>query len=504
MKTTAILLPTDNRPITYLYPQNICHLAGLNVLVPPRDLMGSLFAPTNLSELNNWLDDAINKVSAGVILLCIDTLLYGGLIPSRRSEDTLATILARLDYVGGLKKRCGGKIKIYAQSSIMRISNNYDNTEEKLYWSQLGQEIFNWSKLLHQKELGILSSNDELETVTSKIPSEIQEDYLATRKRNFLVNQKAIDYVVSGDLDFLIFSQDDSGEYGFNVSEKNQLIALAKEKGTRNVLAYPGADEMLMTLIGRYLNDQRQHSSQIAMFYSASNGAELYSNFEGQNIGKSMQNQTAAQSLEVNDVEITHGGTDFNVIVHTGSDKQGDHMWLPGLPDLRFVDTKVSAAKAIQLIKQSQSPVVICDIAYSNGADPVLIDFLLANPELFSKIWAYGGWNTTGNAVGSALAIGTACLHAANSEGLDDFERKKLLFLRLMDDWAYQTQVRKILSAVEVNTAEQQKKLKELMDQCSAKLAKNLEFVPEKLQYNLPWQRAFEIEIGLNDHLATV
>ncbi len=51
MKQTAILLSVDNRPITYSFPQLICELAGLNVLAAPRELMGSLFAPTDIEAL---------------------------------------------------------------------------------------------------------------------------------------------------------------------------------------------------------------------------------------------------------------------------------------------------------------------------------------------------------------------------------------------------------------------------------------------------------------------
>jgi hypothetical protein len=499
MKQTAVLLPTDNRPITYVFPQYICQLANLDILIPSRHLMGSLLAPTDLNILNRWLDEAASKIKTGAILICLDTLLYGGLIPSRRSADNLETVLVRANHIANLKKRVGGRFKIYAQSSIMRISDNYDNTEEKIYWSEFGREIFDWSQKLHQKELRLLKSENELKTVESSIDPAIRNDYLTTRKRNFTVNQKMIDYVVKGDLDFLIFSQDDSGQFGLNVSEKNKLIALAAAKGSKNVLAYAGADEMLMTLIARYLNDERKMAPNIALHYSAAEGAGLTSNFEGQNIGASMRQQASAQRLKIVNADIANEAVDFHVIVHTGIDKQGDHMWLPGLPDLRVVDSKNSAKVAIRLIEQAKRPIVICDLAYSNGADPILIDRLFKTPELFSKIWAYGGWNTTGNTVGSALAIGSACLR--NSKDLNESIRKKLLFIRLMDDWAYQTQVRKEMQANQ-SDGDQQLLLDRLMDNCAKKLASVLDFNPGTIHYTLPWKRTFEVEINLDSQIS--
>ncbi len=499
MNQTIVLLPTDNRPITYIFPQQICRLANLEVLIPPRKLMGSLFAPTDLSALNQWLDEAANKIKSGAILICLDTLFYGGLIPSRRSDDSLEIILARADQIANLKKVAGHDVNLYAQSSIMRISDNHDSTEEKLYWSQYGREIFNWSQLLHKKEIGLLKSETDLKTAETSIDFEVRADYLSTRKRNFTVNEKIIDYVVTGDIDFLIFSQDDSGQYGLNVLEKDKLISLAKAKGKSNILAYPGADEMLMTLIARYLNDQRDQAPRIAFHYSAVDGGNISSNFEGQNIGRSMKDQANAQGLQIADLDIVSRDVDFQVIVHTASDVQGDHMWLPGLPDLREIDSKESAKMAIQLIEQAIAPVVICDVAYSNGADPVLIDLLFERPQLFSKIWAYAGWNTTGNTVGSALSIGSACLHASlSADGLDDSVRKELLFMRLMDDWAYQTQIRKKIQVNEISLEQKEILLSNLMNDYAVRLSTVLDFVPGQIEYTFPWRRTFEVEINFS------
>ena len=204
----------------------------------------------------------------------------------------------------------------------------------------------------------------------------------------------------------------------------------------------------------------------------------------------------------MSNASITDGAVDFHVIVHTGQDRQGDHMWLPGLPDLRVVDSKNSSNTAIRLLEQAKSPVVICDIAYSNGADPILIDLLLERPELFNKVWAYAGWNTTGNTVGSALSIGSACVSTAfQAQGLNDSMLKKIMFMRLMDDWAYQTLVRKELQANKLGP-EQQLLLNRLMDDCAKRLSRTIGFNAKSIQYILPWQRTFEVEINLDSQPA--
>ena len=77
------------------------------------------------------------------IILSLDTLAYGGLIPSRRCPETFEQIKHRIET---LKEILDGKdCKIYAFSSIMRISNNNYNEEEKEYWSEWGKKIFEYS-----------------------------------------------------------------------------------------------------------------------------------------------------------------------------------------------------------------------------------------------------------------------------------------------------------------------------------------------------------------------
>ena len=60
----------------------------------------------------------------------------------------------------------------------MRISNNYCNEEEKLYWSSYGKDIFEYSYNL-----------DKFGHADTNVPQDIIEDYLLTRKRNFEINK---------------------------------------------------------------------------------------------------------------------------------------------------------------------------------------------------------------------------------------------------------------------------------------------------------------------------
>ena len=127
----AIIVPIDNRPVTFLYPQILGRIANVEMLAPPREIMGSLTVNTSVNVLNEWLSHTIQRQQPDVLLVCVDSIIYGGLIPSRRSNVTSKQILEQAKVIPKWKRLSSRTVKVYAQSSIMRVSDNYDNTEEK-------------------------------------------------------------------------------------------------------------------------------------------------------------------------------------------------------------------------------------------------------------------------------------------------------------------------------------------------------------------------------------
>ena len=134
-------LPIDNRPVCYTLPKIILGIdKSIEFYLPKRELLGDLTKSANIEGLFEWLNN-LPKVDA--IILSLDTIAYGGLIPSRRCPETFEQILKRIEYLKEilLKKDA----EIYAFSSIMRISNNNYNDEEKIYWKDFGEKIFKYS-----------------------------------------------------------------------------------------------------------------------------------------------------------------------------------------------------------------------------------------------------------------------------------------------------------------------------------------------------------------------
>ena len=221
-------IPIDNRPVCYNLAKDICDInEDIELFIPPREFLGSLTKYANTEAIFDWL-----KIfpEVDVMILSLDTLAYGGLIPSRRITDSYEDIKNRIER---LKPFIQNK-KVYAFSSIMRISNNNYNEEEKEYWSKYGKKIFEYSYQFSK-------TGKEPET---DIPKEILEDYIKTRKRNFEINKLYLEWQKEGLFETLIFSKDDCAEFGFNVDEAKELEHMGAKTKT-------GADEIPLTLLAR-------------------------------------------------------------------------------------------------------------------------------------------------------------------------------------------------------------------------------------------------------------
>ena len=96
-------IPIDNRPVCYTLPKLIAEIdESLELFMPERELLGGLKKDADVLALIDWLVNAVSDVDALVISL--DTIAYGGLIPSRRSEESFESILARLQKLKNVLK----------------------------------------------------------------------------------------------------------------------------------------------------------------------------------------------------------------------------------------------------------------------------------------------------------------------------------------------------------------------------------------------------------------
>lgn len=427
-------VPIDNRPVCYTLPKDIAAMdEDIELLLPPREFLGDL---TKIAKIDKILDWMKNLPECDAMVLSLDTLVYGGLIPSRRSPDTLDEIKTRLNK---LKPLLEGK-KVYAFSSIMRISNNNYNEEEKEYWAEWGKKIFAYS----------FNGGGETD-----VPPEILEDYLATRKRNFEINKMYLNM----NFDTLIFSKDDCAERGFNVDEARELEQLG---GTTKT----GADEIPLTLLARAIEKE----IKVFVEFTEPEHKDRISNYEDVSIEKSVEGQIELAGLTR---VFKRDEADIILIVNNFIEKQGE---------LVMGWTTRGSGKC----KLPDKPYAIADVRYANGADNDFVADIL--PKLDDNFYGYAGWNTSANTLGTILATVKVKF---GGEKYNHEAFKKLQMVRFLDDWAYQANIR-------VNG--QTPDIKDLMKPFEEKLTKYLGYKQTNLTtYIYPWNRSFEIEISSVD-----
>ena len=470
-------IPIDNRPVCYTLPEQICAInKNIKLFMPERNLLGDLKKSADVDGIFKWLE---NLPECDSIVMCLDTVAYGGLIPSRRSTDTFEEIKTRIEKLKSILK--AKQAKIYAFSSIMRISNNNVNEEEKEYWNKWGKKIFNYSYCM-----------DKFGTMCKKeVPDEILEDYLSTRKRNFEINKLYLDWQKSGFFETLVFSKDDCAEFGFNVQEAKTLEKLGGFVKT-------GADEIPLTLLARAIQMTRrqedkslyhekslssyppQTSLKVAPIFLSPENKHLISNYEDVSIEKSVLGQLELAGCEVCEPE----NADILLYINNFEEHQGE------------IVMKVDTKQFSGIWQKPDKPYMIADVRFANGADNAFVQKLFET-DLDDNFYGYSAWNTSANTLGSLICAAVVKMtrrqevkksssYVENNQS-SNYNFKKLQVIRFLDDWAYQANVR------QAGTMDIDKLMKPFEEKVFKKLG-----VHYNINYSFPWNRLFEVEIELS------
>ena len=464
------MIPIDNRPVCYTLPKQIIDLVKEHELfLPDRSLLGDLTKNADINGILDWLKSLID---IDTFVVSLDTIAYGGLISSRRSNDSFEEIKQRIDEFSNILK--SHNAKVYAFSSIMRISNNNINEEEKEYWSSYGTKIFQYSYNIHKMEVtcdgaSMLACNCN----ATRIPEDILEDYLNTRKRNFEINKYYIELKKQGLFDTLVFSKDDCSEYGLNVKEANLLKEEAKT--LENVLIKTGADEIPLTLLSRALNKNK--FIKIAPVYTNIDAVDKISKYEDITVEESVKSQIELAGASIS----SYDDCDLVLLVNNFKNEQGELVM------------DVFEPLYNQELVLPNKPYFIADILNANGSDNNFVKALFEQENL-KEFYGYTAWNTTGNTLGSALAVALTYYGAKNPNKKAFL---KLMITRFLDDWAYQANIRSKLRVCPENLSNTVLKIN--MKEFEKILFEKFGITNVKIEYKFPWKRFFEIEVLIED-----
>ncbi|NCC30431.1 MAG: DUF4127 family protein [Chloroflexia bacterium] len=503
-------IPLDERPANTRYPVMVAAIAGAEVLLPPPAALSVRRKPGDAQLLAAWLTAMAPQFDG--LIVALDQLGYGGLIASRSSAEPVAVVLNRLEVLRTVRS-LAPRLPIYAFNVVTRVSNANDAVEEPDYWAAYGERLYALSQLLDRHGRGEAVA-EALAAAEAAIPATYRRDLLVRRLRNHTVNLAALGLLEDGTLDLLVLSSDDTSPSGLPSREKGWLASwgallgslgasLYKATASPSLLMYPGADEVGSVLVARLLNERAGVRPAVTVAYAPVEGAEQVAAYEDGPIRLTVARQVAAAGgyLSESDAPIWLG---VNAPVARRAE------WEPAYAEqekrTRLAALRQLADEAATRSAAGQA-VALADVAYPNGADPVLIELLRERMPL-TRLTAYGAWNTAGNTIGTTLAQAFAAQLISTPAGAVAHER--LLLHRLLEDWGYQHLVRADVRAWLTQQTGHHDPITsawaELARQRSAAaLADLLAALPgfaERYRLNqasvrFPWGRTFEIDFDL-------
>lgn len=427
-------LPIDERPCNVDVVKRIADSANdISLVLPELSLLGKKKVPGNTERLWEWLNEIVYDVDA--IILSIDMLMFGGLLPSRlhcMSYKQGEQWLERLNKFGAAHP----ETPIYASNMIMRTPKYNSSDEEPDYYEKWGSDLFSRSYLLDKQKRNTLSDteHEQLLEIESRLPVKWIEDYEARRKFNLYINKGILRLVSEGVITFLSIPLDDSAEYGYSAIDQAQIVNERNKMGLyEKVQIYPGADEAGATLLTRAYNKFKGVHPTIYPFWSSTLGPQLIPMYEDRPFAESLKAHVLASgcqltsSLEKADL----------VLAYNTPGRVMQESWEQVSKDITY-----SSFRNIQFfVEQIHScvlngkNVIIADSAFANGGDYELIK-LLDEKHILDRVISYKGWNTNCNTLGSTICQGVISLNSKVNKIQEN------LLYHLIDDYFYQAEVR--------------------------------------------------------------
>lgn len=431
-----LYIPLDNRPIVDDQTIAVVEKAGYEVVVPPKEFLGSRDDLGNPDRLWVWLEkNTTGKIKAAVI--SSDAMLYGSLIASRKHNYDKQIILERVELFRKYRK-AHKKLPIYVFGSVMRTprSGQSGGYEEPDYYRNYGANIFRYTALKDKFELEGLTPREtkEINFLQRLIPEQAMSDWIERRDKNFEANERLIDLAKDNAFNCLLLGRDDNAPFSQTHMEGRYLSEYGRKIDRHKYQTIAGIDEFGLMLLTRAINDRTKNTPTVFVTYDFGTGGETIPAYSDEPIDKSISDEILAMGATRID---NSNRADFILAVNTNPNGQTyDAMALNDRAEREGIGYVVDA---IQGYVDSGRSVAVADVSFANGADNALME-MLKNRGLLFKLHAYAGWNTASNSTGFALGEGIL------AKKMNAVDKRELLYRRYLDDWGYQANVRNIIS----------------------------------------------------------
>lgn|GEM_PF-25204 len=493
---TILYVPQDNRPVDYAYTIETARDAGYTMIVPPTELLSGSSFQGSPEQLMQWVDD--NAAQADAIVLSTDSLIYGGLVDSRKHNLDMETMVRRLKHIESLKEKYGS-IPIYAFSTVMRSPWAGGNGVEPDYYMTYGRDIFELSALQNKMDSEGLNPKERGDwfSIIKRVPVEYLQDWFNRRHKNMMINHMLIQDAKKGIFKYFSLGHDDNSIYSQSALEAKYLDMAGDGVSDKVYGSFPGADQLGLLLIVRAHNDFNNLKPKVTVIYPLGGEDKTVPSYDGQEIGKTIK----AHVLAVGGVITNKERPDLVLAVNTPlSTETSESSAFENFP-IMLNSTKKFLGQ-IENTVNAGIPVSIVDMAFSNGSDNTLV-YGLYQHKMMYRLAAYNGWNTASNSVGYGISQGLL------AKDMSDQQHQKMLTTQYLDNWAYQANVRDYITRMSVKLqsgeetryyptqmAELQSRTKEQLQRYAQQY---LEVDPRTVNVTLPWNRLFEVYVSVHD-----
>ena len=490
---TILYVPQDNRPVDFAYTVRTAQDAGYTVITPPvQYLSGSSFQGSP-DKLIRWVQD--HAGSADAMVLSIDSLVYGGLVDSRKHNLDMDTLTRRLSEVEELHKT--HNVPIYVFSTVMRSPWMGGKGVEPDYYLQAGTDIYQLASLQAKMDVDQLTPQERNDwfAIMRRLPMEYLQDWYNRRRKNMLINFRLIEDARKGVFTYFSLGHDDNS-VNTQSSLESKYLELAGANVPKTAFgSFPGADQLGLLLITRANNDFMNYHPRITVIYPLGGGEKTVPRYDGQEVGKTIAAHIEAIGGTVTNTERPDLLLAVNTPLTDTTTESGNFENFP----IMLQSTKDFLGQ-IESAVQAGIPVSLVDMAFSNGSDNTLVYGLYKDNMLY-RLAAYNGWNTASNSVGYGISQGVLARYMPRDA------HTNMLTTQYLDNWAYQANVRDYISRMEQKleagtvkryypsmTEELQSRTKEQLQRYAQTY---LHVDPRTVQVTLPWNRLFEVYVDV-------
>ena len=413
-----LLVPLDSRPVCSTMVQKLGKLAGINVIVPPKELLDNYQEPAKSKKLWQWLQNKSANYNTSII--STDILLHGSLLQTRQhiasaqEQDYFFSELNKLqknitaspprqsNYTNSTDSTDSDKHQLQLFSVIPRLL-----VSDEVYpdcWYQW--HLMRYSQLLDMVQInGDYAMTKELMEYKEEIPADILSKYtsiftqsqgfnerllahlLPKAKNSKNIANTQVNATVATNAPLFIIGQDDSSPFGLPHMTATKLARHIEEHTWQTQAQLTnGADEIAALLLTRHFLQQSHWQPKLFLAYGSPKTEFKHMPYMASSVGATLRNQ--AQLLNAQLVEESNAA-DIILFVHCGD-----------------ADAKPTAAEAEQLSSyfKHDKHVALIDLSANFEAEEMLLPLLLEQNISVNRLAAYAGWNTFSNSSGTALA----------------------------------------------------------------------------------------------------